>query len=197
MSLHSLHRGRLPVPERRFSASMLLPVLWPPKTTRSRRVIDVEPRVIAALRRCRAAQQMERRVAGIAWLGTQDLVFTTETGEPIDGRTLIRKWFRPLLKRAGLPPIRLHDLRHTYASIALANGTHPKVVQEALGHSTIAITMDLRLNFLVGADLQRAEGQLLLRSRDWSLHRRRHIGLLAGRTTARFPRPGTDHGRRT
>lgn len=118
-------------------------VLMPPKTTRSRRVIDVEPRVVAALRRRRAAQQMERRVAGNAWMGTQDLIFTTELGEPIDGRTLIRKWFRPLLKRAGLPAIRLHDLRHTYASIALANGTHPKVVQEALGHSTIAITMDL------------------------------------------------------
>jgi integrase len=60
-----------------------------------------------------------------------------------DGRTLIRKWFRPLLSRAGLPPIRLHDLRHTYASVALARGVHPKVVQEAMGHSTIAVTLDL------------------------------------------------------
>jgi len=52
-------------------------------------------------------------------------------------------WFRPLLARAGLPPIRFHDLRHSYASIALARGLHPKVVQEAMGHSTIAVTMDL------------------------------------------------------
>ena len=138
-------------------------VLMPPKTTRSRRVIDVEPRVVAALRRRRAAQQMERRVAGNAWLGTQDLVFTTETGEAIDGRTLIRKWFRPLLKRAGLPPIRLHDLRHTYASIALANGTHPKVVQEALGHSTIAITMDLysHVTTTLGREAARTMGAAL------------------------------------
>jgi integrase len=49
----------------------------------------------------------------------------------------------PLLAKAGLPAIRLHDLRHSYASIALAQGVHPKVVQEALGHSTIAITLDL------------------------------------------------------
>jgi len=56
---------------------------------------------------------------------------------------LIRSWFRPLLVKAGLPAIRIHDLRHSYASIALARGVHPKVVQEALGHSTIAVTLDL------------------------------------------------------
>ncbi len=52
-------------------------------------------------------------------------------------------WFRPLLAKAGLPPIRIHDLRHSYASIALARGIHPKVVQEAMGHATIAVTLDL------------------------------------------------------
>lgn len=60
-----------------------------------------------------------------------------------EGRTLIRSWFRPLLAKAGLPPIRIHDLRHSYASIALARGVHPKVVQEAMGHATIAVTLDL------------------------------------------------------
>jgi integrase len=114
------------------------------KTRRSRRVIDVEPRVVASLRRHRAAQEMERRVAGDVWdAPVPDLVFATSIGRPIDGRELIRKWFRPLLKKAGLPPIRIHDLRHSYASIALARGVHPKVVQEALGHSTIAVTLDL------------------------------------------------------
>ncbi len=114
------------------------------KTRRSRRVIDVEPRVAASLRRHRAAQEMERRVAGDAWEShVPDLVFATFQGRPLDGRELIRKWFRPLLKRAGLPAIRIHDLRHSYASIALARGVHPKVVQEALGHSTIAVTLDL------------------------------------------------------
>lgn len=113
------------------------------KTNRSRRVIEIEPRVVAALRRHRAAQEMERRVAGDAWTGHVGLVFTTPSGEPVDGRVLIRKWFRPLLKKAELPPVRIHDLRHSYASIALARGVHPKVVQEALGHSTIAVTLDL------------------------------------------------------
>jgi integrase len=115
-----------------------------PKTPRSRRVIEVEPRVAMVLRRHRAAQEMERRVAGPVWDGRiPDLVFTTPTGRPIDGRTLIKTWFRPLLAKAGLPPIRIHDLRHSYASIALTRGVHPKVVQEALGHSTIAVTLDL------------------------------------------------------
>jgi integrase len=119
-------------------------VLMEPKTPRSRRVIDVEPRVSAMLRRHRARQEMERRVAGEGWdASIADLVFTTSTGAPIDGRKLIRSWFRPLLAKAGLPPIRIHDLRHSYASIALALGVHPKVVQEALGHSTIAVTLDL------------------------------------------------------
>lgn len=81
-------------------------------------------------------------LAGVAWQD-RDLVFTTPTGAPIDGRALIRTWFRPLLKKADLPPIRIHDLRHSYASIALARGVHPKVVQEAMGHSTIAVTLDL------------------------------------------------------
>lgn len=116
--------------------------LMEPKTPRSRRVIDIEPRVVANLRRHRAAQEMERRVAGEAW-AEHDLVFTTPTGAPLDGRHLIRAWFRPLLNEAGLPPIRIHDLRHSYAPIALALGVHPKVVQEAMGHSTIAVTLDL------------------------------------------------------
>jgi len=119
-------------------------VLMEPKTTHSRRVIDVEPRVTACLRRHRAAQELARRVAGDAWTSPiPDLVFTSPVGHPIDGRVLIRSWFRPLLAKAGLPAIRIHDLRHSHASIALALGVHPKVVQETLGHSSIAITLDL------------------------------------------------------
>ncbi len=113
-----------------------------PKTARSRRQVDIELRVVAALRRHRTAQRKERLAAGSGWVG-RDLVFTTRRGAPIDGRELLRAWFRPLLARAGLPPIRFHDLRHSYASIALSRGLHPKVVQEAMGHSTIAVTMDL------------------------------------------------------
>jgi len=139
-----LDRGRISVVASLQPNSSHQLVLMEPKTPRSRRVIDVEPRVVAVLRRHRAAQELARRVAGDAWSSPiPDLVFTSPTGAPIDGRVLIRSWFRPLLVKAGLPAIRIHDLRHSYASIALARGVHPKVVQEALGHSTIAVTLDL------------------------------------------------------
>jgi integrase len=113
-----------------------------PKTARSRRQIEVEPRVIAALRRHRGNQIQERFTAGPAW-EDHGYVFCDEDGGPIDGRELLRGWFRPLLVKADLPRVRFHDLRHTYASIALSQGIHPKIVQEALGHSTIAVTLDL------------------------------------------------------
>jgi integrase len=54
----------------------------------------------------------------------------------------MRRSFRPLLRRAGVPTIRFHDLRHTAATLLLSQGVHPKVVQERLGHSQIAITLD-------------------------------------------------------
>jgi len=112
-----------------------------PKTARSNRQIDIEPRVVAALRRHRTAQLPERLAAGAAWQD-EDRVFCDQIGGPLDGRELLRSWFRPLLVKAGLPPVRFHDLRHSYASIALARGVHPKVVQEAMGHSTISVTLD-------------------------------------------------------
>ncbi len=58
--------------------------------------------------------------------------------------------FRPLLKRAGLPPMRFHDLRHTCATLLLSQGVHPKLVQELLGHATIAITLDTYSHVLPG-----------------------------------------------
>lgn len=117
--------------------------LLEPKTARSRRRIEIEPRVVAALRRHRAKQAEERFAAREAW-EDHGLVFCDEIGRPLDGRRVTESWFRPLLARAGLPrTTRFHDLRHSYASIALAQGVHPKVVQEALGHSTIGVTLDL------------------------------------------------------
>jgi integrase len=126
-----------------------------PKTARSRRQILVEPRVAAALRRHRASQEMERRVAGSDWM-QGDYVFTTTTGQPLDGSKISRTWLPNLLKKAGLPRIRFHDLRHSYASIALSRGIHPKVVQEAMGHSTIAVTMDTYSHVLPGLQREAA-----------------------------------------
>ena len=69
-------------------------------------------------------------------------MFTAATGTPMYGDTLAKRSFGPLLKRARLPQIRFHDLRHTAATLLLGKGVHPKIVQEMLGHSTITQTMD-------------------------------------------------------
>jgi integrase len=70
-------------------------------------------------------------------------VFTNSVGAPLDGHYVSARWFPALLTKAGLPRVRFHDLRHSYASIALAAGVHARVVQETLGHSTIAVTLEL------------------------------------------------------
>jgi len=96
---------------------------------------------VAGLRTHRAAQNEERLKAGSLWQYT-DLVFITTRGTPLDVGTLTYSSFRPLLKRAGLPTIRFHDRRHTFAKILLSRRTHPKIVQEMPGHATISRTMD-------------------------------------------------------
>jgi len=60
----------------------------------------------------------------------------------MNAKNLTSRSFKPILKRAGLPDIRLHDLRHTCATLLLSRGVHPKFVQELLGHATISITLD-------------------------------------------------------
>jgi integrase len=65
---------------------------------------------------------------------------------------VITDWFRRLARAAGLPPIRLHDVRHSYATAALAAGVPAKVISERLGHATIAITMDTYSHVIPGMD---------------------------------------------
>ena len=76
------------------------------------------------------------------------LVFATMTGTLINPSNLRNRSFKPLLKQANLPDICFHDLRHTCATLLLAQGTHPKLVQELLGHATIAMTLDTYSHFL-------------------------------------------------
>ncbi len=80
------------------------------------------------------------------------LVFPTTTGTTANGTNLLGRSFRPLLKSAGLPPVRLHDLRHTCATILLMAGKHPKYVQELLGHASISITLDTYSHVIEGMD---------------------------------------------
>lgn len=111
-----------------------------PKTSKSRRTVALPEVAVAALRTHRVRQYQERLVAGTRWHDT-GLVFTTSIGSGLDGRNVTRQ-FQKLLKDLGLPRQRFHDLRHTCASLLLAQGVHPRVVMDILGHSQIKLTMD-------------------------------------------------------
>jgi integrase len=69
-------------------------------------------------------------------------VLATGKGTPLDARNIVNRYFKPLLKRSELPSIRWHDLRHTYATLLLARGTHPTYVQKSLGHASVQLTLD-------------------------------------------------------
>lgn len=111
-----------------------------PKTARSRRTIALPQTAVTALRVHRTRQLQERLLAGSKWC-ENGLVFTNTFGTPIDASNLIRHFHRALVA-AGLPRKRFHDLRHTCASLLLAQGVHPRVVMDILGHSQISLTMD-------------------------------------------------------
>lgn len=111
-----------------------------PKTQRSKRTIPLPVPLVAALTELRERQDKERITAGSLWRDSP-CVFTSPIGTPVDPRNDFRE-FRKLLNRAGLPPVRLHDLRHTAASLLLAQNVPARVVMEILGHSQIALTMN-------------------------------------------------------
>lgn len=96
---------------------------------------------LAALSAHRAAQARERLQFGPDYQD-QALVFCTARGTPLDIPGITRRHFQPLLRAAGLPRIRLYDLRHTCATLLLAANVLPKVVSERLGHSSVTLTMD-------------------------------------------------------
>ncbi len=79
---------------------------------------------------------------GEAW-DDQDLVFTNSIGRPCEARSLMRTSYTPLLARAGVPYVKFHALRHSAATLLLSQGIHPKIVAEMLGHTTIAMTLDI------------------------------------------------------
>ncbi|MCW2918674.1 MAG: integrase family protein [Actinomycetia bacterium] len=111
-----------------------------PKTARSARVIALDRTTVAALRAHRQRQKAEQREYGDGY-HLSGYLFTNFNGDPMALDRLTRT-FRKLTAAAGLPPIRLHDLRHGAATLALAAGVELKVVQDMLGHSSIVLTAD-------------------------------------------------------
>lgn len=140
-TVHQLHTGVI--------------VFRQPKTDKSRRLIALSPSTITVLRDHREAQKKLRQSLGQA-LSDDDLVFCQLEGKPLLPDSITHAWMK-LARRVGLKGIRLHDARHSHASLMLKQGIHPKIVQERLGHSTIAVTLDTYSHITPG--LQEAAAQ--------------------------------------
>lgn len=111
------------------------------KTARSRRTVALSPQTCMVLRQ-HLDKQMEVR-ARLRWSFPNDLlVFCQLDGSPLKGNSVWQAWHR-MLTRIGITNIRFHDLRHTMATAMLLAGVHPKIVQERLGHASIATTLDI------------------------------------------------------
>jgi integrase len=113
------------------------------KRAGSRRLIRLQNWVIERLKGLRETQLENPTVDPDEWPEAVDLIFVTEWGRPVNVNSLVYKHFKPILKRAGLPNIRLYDLRHTAATLGLIVGVSPKVVSEQLGHTSVAFTLDV------------------------------------------------------
>ena len=131
-------------------------ILTETKTRRGRRSIILPIGTVEALRRHRVRQLEDRRIAGSAWKQTE-FVFTSARGTPLDGDNLISRPFARLLEQTGLPPMRFHDLRHSCASLLLAQGVAPRIVMETLGHSRIAVTLDTYTHVLPALQREAAD----------------------------------------
>jgi len=130
----------------------------PPKTAAGTRTIALDKKTVAVLRRHTRRQQAEQaatRAASRPWYES-GYVFTRPDGSPLHPDYVSQR-FRVLVVRSGLPPIRLHDLRHGAATLAHTAGADLKTVQDQLGHASIGITADLYTNVLPATQHQAAE----------------------------------------
>jgi integrase len=145
-----------------------------PKTGHGR-VVSLDPATVEVLRQHRVTQAKERLALGAGFID-HDLVFCHVDGQPIQPNNLSQTFDR-LIATSKLRRVRLHDLRHTHASLALRANVHPKIVQTRLGHANIAITMDTYSHVAPGQDLDAA---------------RLVASLVAGASVAPVGSPATD-----
>ena len=130
-------------------------VVKEPKTAHGRRAVDLPPSLAVLLREHKARQQALRLELGHP-LTEDGFVFAKVDGSPLNART-VSSSFHSLVRKEGLPRIRLHDLRHTHATLMLQANVHPKVVSERLGHANISITLDVYSHVLPGMQKAAAE----------------------------------------
>ena len=123
--------------------------------TANQRELAIGDSVVDALRRHAQQQERDRRTAS-RWEDRWGLVFTDETGHPVKPKAVTRV-FRALVLQAPVPVVRLHDLRHFHATALLQAGVSPKVVSQRLGHSKVAITLDVYVHVLPSMDTEAAE----------------------------------------
>ncbi len=115
-------------------------VIRAPKSERSRRVVSLPPSAAQVLQEHKEEQARQMAETGRE-LREDDLVFSDLKGRPLRPDTVTHAWVK-LVRRIGLKGVRLHDARHTHASLMLKQGVHPKIVQERLGHASIQLTLD-------------------------------------------------------
>jgi integrase len=128
------------------------------KTPKGRRLIPMGTKVMEALQQHRRRQAAWRLKLGPSY-EDRGLVFANETGGFADLHNITGRHFKPILRRAKLPLLRMYDLRHSCATLLLAAGEHPKIVQERLGHSSVVLTLDTYSHVLPGLQ-QRASERL-------------------------------------
>ena len=130
------------------------------KTAAGARTVRLTADTLAVLRAHRDRQAFARRAAGDAW-ADHDLIVCTGTGTPVNPNNVTRS-YRRLVLLAGVPGIRVHDLRHTAATLLLRAGRHPKEVSERLGHATVGITLDTYSHVLPDMQEEAAEAMSAL-----------------------------------
>jgi integrase len=128
-----------------------------PKSPSSRRCVDLDARTAEVLRQHQhAVNEADVGASLTDLMRSSALVFSRADGTPLHP-TLFSYWFQRQVELAGLRRIRLHDLRHTHATLALQAGVHPKVVCERLGHSSITVTLDTYSHVLPSMQRDAAE----------------------------------------